>query len=143
MIRDLARILPSPSGNRLYALDPPPDRSKCADYFAQAADETGYNGRFLYAYASKANAAEEVVRTTLGAGAHHEMSSTIDVDIARIMIGRGLLNAERLLICNGFKAAGSAYMDNIIRIKDEHENVIPVLEEIDELAPLIKFRQAF
>ena len=106
-------------------------------YFGRAAEEVGYAGRFLYAYASKANAAEEVVRTTLSAGAHHEMSSTIDVDIARIMIDRGLLPPDRLLICNGFKPPGSAYMENIIRIRDEHAHVIPVLEEMDELAPLI------
>jgi arginine decarboxylase len=112
-------------------------------YFAKAREETGYNGRFLYAYASKANAAEEVVRTTLGAGAHHEMSSTIDVDISRIMITRGLLPPERLLICNGFKSAGSQYMNNIIRIKDEHENVIPVLEDLAELDPLINSGKYF
>ncbi len=112
-------------------------------HFAQAARETGYKGRFLYAYASKANAAEEVVRTTLKAGAHHEMSSTIDVDIARIMVDRGLLSPDRLLICNGFKTAGSAYMENILRIKDEHEHVIPVLEEMGELAPLLASGKPF
>ena len=31
--------------------------------FAEVMDEIGYDGRFHYAYASKANAAEEVVRT--------------------------------------------------------------------------------
>jgi len=113
------------------------------DYFAWAREETGYDGRFLYAYASKANAAEEVVRTTLGVGAHHEMSSTIDVDIARIMIARGSLPPERLLICNGFKTAGSQYMNNIIRIKDDHQNVIPVLEELEELGPLINSGKPF
>ncbi len=111
--------------------------------FAQAAEETGYDGRFLYAYASKANAAEEVVRTTLGAGAHHEMSSTVDVDIARLMIGRGLIPPGRLLICNGFKTAGTAYMDNILRIKEEHDNIIPVLEEAGELGPLIHSGKQF
>ena len=113
------------------------------DYFTMARQETGYDGRFLYAYASKANAAEEVVRTTLGAGAHHEMSSTVDVDIARIMIARGSLPPERLLICNGFKTAGSQYMDNILRIKDDHQNVIPVLEGLDELEPLINSGKPF
>jgi arginine decarboxylase len=117
--------------------------ARMQDYFAQAKDQTAYDGRFLYAYASKANAAEEVVRTTLDAGAHHEMSSTVDVDIARIMIARGLLTPERLLICNGFKTPGSPYMDNIIRIKDDHENIIPVLEEFGELAPLIQSGKAF
>lgn len=105
--------------------------------FAGAIAETGYYGRFYYAYASKANAAEEVIRTTLGAGAHHEMSSTVDVDIARIMKARGLLTEDRLVICNGFKMAGSAYVKNIIRFKREHDNLIPVVEDLGELSPLI------
>ncbi len=107
------------------------------EIFAEVIDELAYGGRFLYTYASKANAAEEVVRTTLKAGAHHEMSSTVDIDIARLMIGRGLLTPERLLICNGFKAAGTLYADNIIRLRQEHEHVIPVIEDLGEIAPLI------
>ena len=106
--------------------------------FADAIRETGYDGQFHYAYASKANAAEEVIRTTLDAGAHHEMSSTIDVDIARLMIDRGLLTQDRMVICNGFKPAGIDYTDNIIRFKREHENVIPVVEDLSEIPPLIE-----
>ena len=105
--------------------------------FADVIDEVGYEGRFLYAYASKANAAEEVVRTTLCAGAHYEMSSTVDADIARLMRTAGHLPPDRMVICNGFKARGTLYSDNIIRLKREHANVIPVIEEIEELSPLI------
>jgi arginine decarboxylase len=100
-------------------------------------EEIGYDGRFHYAYASKANAAEEVVRTTLKAGAHHEMSSTIDVDIARLMASRGLLTPDRMVICNGFKTAGMDYAENIVRFKREHERTIPVVEDIGELSGLI------
>ncbi len=116
---------------------------KMKDVFAAAIAKTGYDGRFYYAYASKANAAEEIVRTTLGAGAEHEMSSTVDVSIARIMIKRGLLPAERLIICNGFKTAGTDYARNIIRLRDDHENVIPVLEALGEMAPLIESGRPF
>ena len=105
--------------------------------FAEVIADTGYQGQFHYAYASKANAAEEVIRTTLGAGAHHEMSSTVDVDIARLMIARGLLTPERMVICNGFKGAGTLYANNILRLKQEHNNLIPVVEDLGELAPLI------
>ena len=111
--------------------------------FAAAITETGYDGRFYYAYASKANAAEEVIRTTLGAGAHHEMSSTVDVTIARIMIRRGLLHPQKLIVCNGFKAAGTDYANNIIRLREEHQNVIPVLEDLGELVPLVASAQSF
>lgn len=105
--------------------------------FAVAFEDLGYEGRFHYAYASKANAAEEVIRTTLGAGAHHEMSSTVDVDIARQMIARGLLPADRMIIANGFKPAGTAYANNLLALRNEHEKLIPVLEDLSELTPLI------
>ena len=41
-----------------------------------AREQAGYAGAFLYAYATKANFAEEVVRTSLAAGAHYETSAT-------------------------------------------------------------------
>jgi arginine decarboxylase len=107
-------------------------------FFAAAIEETGYDGRFHYTYASKANAAEEVIRTTLGAGAHHEMSSTVDVDIARLMRQRGLLPPDRMVVANGFKAAGSAYAANLVAFKREHDNLIPVVEDLSELPPLIE-----
>ena len=132
----LGRTLPSP----LEIVYLPLIRRKIEqmnEIFARAVEATGYNGRFHYAYASKANAAEEVVRTTLSAGAHHEMSSTIDVDIARLMVGRGLLTPDKMVICNGFKTAGTDYADNIVRFKREHERTIPVVEDIGELAPLL------
>ncbi len=106
--------------------------------FAEAIAELGYDGRFHYTYASKANAAEEVIRTTLGAGAHHEMSSSVDVDIAQIMINRGLLTPDRFIICNGFKPAGSRYAANILQLRQRHEKVIPVVEDFNELPPLIQ-----
>lgn len=105
--------------------------------FAEVIEDLGYKGRFHYAYASKANAAEEVIRTTLSAGAHHEMSSTADVDIMKLMNERGLLPAERFVICNGFKPSGTAYADNIPRLKGIHSNVIPVVEDFSEFPPLV------
>lgn len=138
----LGRILPSP----LEIIYLPVIRQRIAQMkriFAEVRAEIGYDGRFYYTYASKANAAEEIIRTTLGAGVHHEMSSTIDVDIARLMIQRGLLPPERLVICNGFKPAGSAYSDNILQLQGEHGNVIPVLEDLSEIAPFLAAEQAF
>lgn len=105
--------------------------------FDEAIAELGYGGRFHYAYASKANASEEVIRTTLAAGAHHEMSSTVDVEIARLMIKQGLLPRDRLIICNGFKPTGMHYADNIVRLQQEHGNVIPVIEDLGEIPPLL------
>lgn len=112
-------------------------------FFAEVRAEINYAGQFHYAYASKANAAEEVIRTTLKAGAHHEMSSTIDVDIARLMIARGLLTPDRMVICNGFKTENTDYAANILRFRDEHANLIPVVEDLSELPPLIRSGRSF
>lgn len=117
--------------------------SYMCEVFDEVIASLTYEGRFHYAYASKANAAEEVVRTTLGAGANHEMSSTVDVDIARLMIQRGLLTPERMVICNGFKPAGSHYASNIVSLKTHHDNVIPVLEDLDELSTFVEDAQQF
>jgi arginine decarboxylase len=107
------------------------------ELFNEIIDEIGYGGRFHFAYASKANAAEEVIRTTLSAGAHHEMSSTADVDIAMMMIDRNLLPPDRLIICNGFKPEGTAYAKNILRLKQRHDNLLPIVEDLGEFSPLI------
>ncbi|MCB8944280.1 MAG: arginine decarboxylase [Ardenticatenaceae bacterium] len=105
--------------------------------FAEVSTEVGYEGQFHYTYASKANAAEEVIRTTLGAGAHHEMSSTVDVDIAKIMIQRGLLPPDRFIISNGFKPEGSHYARNLLTLKPLHDKLIPVIEDLGELATFL------
>lgn len=111
--------------------------------FADVIAELGYEGRFHYAYASKANAAEEVIRTTLGLGIDHEMSSAVDVDIARLMWEQGLLKGEQMVICNGFKSAGTAYSNAILQFHQHHSNLIPVLEDLSELSPFIEADLSF
>jgi len=111
--------------------------------FSEVIDQVGYAGRFHYTYASKANAAEEVIRTTLASGAHHETSSTVDVDIARIMIGRGLITSDTYIICNGFKPAGTSYAANILKLRTLHDKVVPVVEDLSELPPLLRSDLSF
>jgi arginine decarboxylase len=111
--------------------------------FAEVIAELGYGGAFHYAYASKANAAEEVIRSTLQAGAHHEMSSVVDVTISELMIERGLLTKDRMIVCNGFKNAGTSYANRILELRQKHEKVIPVIEDLGELSPLLDSGQKF
>lgn len=137
-----ARPLPSP----LEVVYLPLIRQKIAfmnRVFAEVIAEVEYHGRFYYTYASKANAAEEVIRTTLSAGAHHEMSSTVDVDIAKLMIQQGRLASDRMIVCNGFKAAGSQYAANILQLRQLHKNVVPVIEAIGELSSFISSGHSF
>jgi arginine decarboxylase len=111
--------------------------------FAEISAEIGYEGQFHYTYASKANAAEEVIRSTLSAGAHHEMSSTVDVDITKIMIQRGLLAPDRYVISNGFKPEGSHYAQNLLSLKEKHDKLIPVIEDLGELGTFLSSPHSF
>ncbi len=101
--------------------------------FRHAIEELGYPAPFHFAFASKANTAEEIVRSTLTGGAHHEMSSDVDVEIARRMIRAGLLPEDRLVLANGFKGPGSAYARNLLALRREHRRLIPILEDSAEL----------
>ncbi len=102
----------------------------------QARQRAEYAGRFLYAYATKANFAAEAVQTALQAGAHYETSAAADVVIAHGLFRQGLLAGDRLICCNGSKEAG--YLDAIRELRgDGCSNVIPVLDDLDELEALI------
>lgn len=138
----LGQQLPSP----LEVVYLPTIRHKIAtmqQIFAEVRAEVGYEGDFHYAYASKANTAEEVVRATLQAGAHYEMSSNVDVSIAQLMHERGHLPPERMVIANGFKVAGMSYTRQLISLKESHPLTIPVIEDLQELPPLLAADTSF
>ncbi len=102
-------------------------------YFAQAFARTGYQGRFIYAYASKAAQYEDLIRTALGAGAHYETSSPMDLQMARLHWKAGNLPSDRFIFCNGFKTP--AYVQNILQLRREgFHNVVPIIESEQEIA---------
>lgn len=103
---------------------------------AAARARAGYGGAFLYAYATKANFAEEVVRTALDAGAHYETSAAGDVVIAHMLWRQGVLPDDRYIFCNGSKEA--AYLDAIVALRRAGcERVVPILDDLDELEGLL------
>lgn len=110
--------------------------NEMAGYFAAASARTGYAGRFVYAYATKANFAEEAVRTAVAAGAHYETSSAFDVRIAHSLWRRGILPPDRFIFCNGSKER--PYIDAILALRQAgFANITPILDdpaEFEELA---------
>ena len=106
---------------------------------AEAQRATGYERPLLYAYATKANFAEEVVRTALNAGAHYETSSAADARIAAQLWQEGTLPRDRWVFCNGSKE--DDYLEAILRLRQlGNERVVPVLDDLDELDMLIGCR---
>lgn len=104
-------------------------------HFAAARATTGYGGEFVYAYATKANFAEEVVRTAIAAGAHYETSSAFDVRIAERLWRGGVLPGDRFIFCNGSKEP--AYIQAILDLRRAgFAGIVPILDDLDEFAAL-------
>lgn len=104
---------------------------------ADARAQTGYEGAFLYAYATKANFAEEVVRTALAAGAHYETSATADVLIAHHLWRQGVLQHDRYLFCNGSKE--DSYIDAMVALRMAgYSRIVPILDDMEELEALLE-----
>ncbi len=104
-------------------------------HFAAARERAGYAGQFVYAYATKANFAEEVVRTAINAGAHYETSSAFDVRIAHQLWRAGLLPGDRFVFCNGSKEP--AYISAIRELREAgFANVVPILDDPEEFEAL-------
>jgi arginine decarboxylase len=103
--------------------------------FTAARERAGYRGGFVYAYATKANFAEEVVRTAIAAGANYETSSAFDVRIAQRLWQTGVLPPERFIFCNGSKE--QAYIDAILDLRlAGYANIVPILDDPDEFEAL-------
>lgn len=105
--------------------------------WAEAARQrAGYSGEFLYAYATKANFAEEVIRTALGSGAHHETSAAADVVIAHQLWRQGTLPSDRYIFCNGSK--DRSYLDAIVALQRAgFDRLVPILDSVEELDQLL------
>src|SRR5215217_6133319 len=103
--------------------------------FAAARERAGYRGGFVYAYATKANFAEEVVRTAISAGANYETSSAFDVRIAQRLWQAGVLPPEHFIFCNGSKE--QPYIDAIMDLRQAgYANIVPILDDPDEFEAL-------
>jgi arginine decarboxylase len=103
---------------------------------AYARQATHYTGEFFFAYATKANFAEEVVRTALQSGAHYETSASADIIIAHQLWRQGILANDRYMFCNGSKDI--VYRDAMIALRDAgYERIVPIVDDLAELDYLI------
>lgn len=106
------------------------------DWAAHASQRSNYSGRFVYAYATKANFAEEVVRTAISSGAHYETSAAADVVIAHHLWRQGVLPEERYIFCNGSK--DWRYIEAITRLREAgYERLVTILDSVEELEMLL------
>jgi arginine decarboxylase len=59
------------------------------------------------------------------------------------MLARGDLTSRQMILCNGFKPAGSAYAKHILELQEIHGNVIPIVDDLSELPFLVDSGRPF
>jgi len=106
---------------------------KARGWFAQAMAERGYQGQYHYAYCTKSSHFSFVMEEVLRHHAHLEISSAYDVDIIERLYLRKLLDKDKVIICNGFKAP--LYTQRIAKLINlGFRRIIPVLDSKEELS---------
>ncbi len=105
-------------------------------WFREAMHNLGYGGNYHYSYCTKSSHFSFVLDEVLKNNVHIETSSAFDIDIVRNLYDSGKLAAGQYIICNGFKT--ETYIKNIAGlIEDGNLNVIPVVDNIQELQDLL------
>ncbi|WP_019947813.1 type III PLP-dependent enzyme domain-containing protein [Hymenobacter aerophilus] len=101
-------------------------------WFARGIEQTGYRGKYSYAYCTKASHFSFVVEEALKNNVHIETSSWFDTNIIRAMYAKGRVTKDTYIICNGFKT--EEYKREITRlINDGFGNCMPILDSPNEV----------
>ena len=109
-------------------------------WFREAINNLGYSGNYFYSYCTKSSHFSFVMDEVLKNNVHIETSSAFDLDIVKKLLESGKIAKGSFLICNGYKT--EHYIDNIISIiEDGRLEVIPVVDNIDELHQLLSKTQ--
>jgi arginine decarboxylase len=100
-------------------------------HFQEVLKKYNYEGTYTYCYCTKSSHFKFIIEEALEAGVQIETSSAYDISIIRNLHQKGLIDKEKLLICNGFKRP--LYLQQIVElIKDGFLHCIPVLDNLKE-----------
>ncbi|MGJ3233749.1 arginine decarboxylase [Marivirga sp.] len=106
--------------------------NQARDFFAKAFKKYNYKGNYTYCYCTKSSHFSFVMEEALKAGVHMETSSSFDIPIVKKMHEKGFLTKQHYVVCNGFKRPlYRQYINELIN--DGFENVVPVLDDLNEL----------
>ncbi|HMN06528.1 MAG TPA: arginine decarboxylase [Flavobacteriales bacterium] len=100
-------------------------------YFAKAFAEHDYNGTYDYFYCTKSNQFSFVIKEVLKKGVSLETSSAYDIDIIERLMASGEMPRDATILCNGYK--DERYIRNIGRLANSGVNVIPIIDNMNEL----------
>jgi arginine decarboxylase len=111
---------------------------KARKLFNEAIEELDYKGKYVYAYCTKSSHWSHVLYETLRNNVQLETSSSFDIDLIRSLYKKGKLGKSITIINNGFK--NEEYLEKIAGLIDDgFTNVIPIIDNKDELDQLLSF----
>ena len=105
---------------------------RAKEWFRAGIEKIGYQGRYSYAYCTKASHFSFVVEEALKNEVHIETSSWFDMSIIRAMHDKGKVAKDTYIICNGFKP--EEYKREVTAlINDGFVNCMPILDSPNEV----------
>jgi len=100
--------------------------------FAEAINKHNYDGTYTYCYCTKSSHFQFVLEEGLKNDIHIETSSAYDIPIVRNLHNSGLIDKNKMVVCNGFKRP--LYLEYIAGlINDGFKNTIPILDNLNEI----------
>lgn len=111
---------------------------KARNIFNRAIKKKNYPGNYHYCYCTKSNHFSYVINEVLNEGGNLETSSSFDIDLIRKLYNAGKIDKKIIIVNNGFKTTN--YVEGIAAlINDGFKNVIPILDNMEELNAYSKF----
>lgn len=105
---------------------------KARNIFNKAIKAKSYPGKYHYCYCTKSNHFSYVLDEVINEGGNLETSSAFDIDLIRKLYDAGKIKKSLIIVNNGFKTPN--YIQGIADlINDGFKNVIPVLDNMEEL----------
>lgn len=109
--------------------------------FNVAIAKADYKGTYTYCYCTKSSHFSYVLNEALKNDIHLETSSGFDIPLIEALYSEKKINKQNYIICNGYKKDG--YAQGISKlINDGFENVIPILDNMNELPLYEKYVKA-
>lgn len=110
---------------------------KAKNLFNRSIKSVGYTGKYHYCYCTKSSHFSYILEEVLDNEVHLETSSAFDIDLIQKLYEKEKLGKDITIINNGFKTPD--YARNIANlIHEDFKNVIPILDNVDELELLKK-----
>lgn len=106
---------------------------KAKRIFKVAMAKVDYKGSYHYCYCTKSSHFSFVMDEALKNDIHIETSSAFDIPIIKALAQQQKIPKDTYILCNGFKR--QPYIKGVVDlINDDFTNVIPILDNVEELS---------